>query len=203
MTRHRLPVLTDALATIECVVVDTAVGGTHTVFIGRVVEAAARDGEPLAYYRGSFGRLSGIKETAAYEGTRDWVLRRAHLAEFSDELISRIRATAELVRTQDTRSESALTDLLDLSLRFHAQIVSGAGSPQLTATYRQLQAQAIWRDSCVIDTELWRAGAVFVEEIAAAITARDTARAKRALRLGAEHARDAAVEAIATLGGAA
>jgi len=57
LSAHGLPVLTEALATIECRVEDTAVGGTHTVFLGRVVDASARDGEPLAYYRGGFGRL--------------------------------------------------------------------------------------------------------------------------------------------------
>lgn len=76
VTEHGLPLLGDTLASIECVVEETAAGGTHTIFIGRVVSATARDGEPLAYYRGTFGKLEQALETAAYEGTRDWVLRR-------------------------------------------------------------------------------------------------------------------------------
>lgn len=58
VTRHGLPVVGGALATLECVVDETALGGTHTVFLGRVLDAHVRDGEPLAYYRGAFGRLA-------------------------------------------------------------------------------------------------------------------------------------------------
>ncbi len=71
-----LPLLDGALASIECVVAETAVGGTHTIFLGRVAAARAGEGEPLAYYRGTFGNLDHALETAAYEGARDWVLRR-------------------------------------------------------------------------------------------------------------------------------
>ncbi|GGD25561.1 hypothetical protein GCM10010915_01900 [Microbacterium faecale] len=76
ISEHGLPLLSNTLASIECVVNETAVGGTHTIFLGRVVAAEARDGEPLAYYRGTFGNLERALESAAYEGTRDWVLRR-------------------------------------------------------------------------------------------------------------------------------
>ncbi|PRI11193.1 flavin reductase [Leucobacter massiliensis] len=76
LSEHGLPLLDDTLASIECVVEETAVGGTHTIFLGRVLAAEARDGEPLAYYRGAFGNLERALETAAYEGARDWVLRR-------------------------------------------------------------------------------------------------------------------------------
>lgn len=71
-----VPLLTGSLASIECIVEETASGGTHTIFLGRVVAANAREGEPLAYYRGTFGKLERALEAAAYEGTRDWVLRR-------------------------------------------------------------------------------------------------------------------------------
>jgi flavin reductase (DIM6/NTAB) family NADH-FMN oxidoreductase RutF/DNA-binding GntR family transcriptional regulator len=71
-----LPLLSGTLAALECVVDETATGGTHTIFLGRVVSAEARTGEPLAYYRGTFGNLEHALETAAYEGTREWVLRR-------------------------------------------------------------------------------------------------------------------------------
>lgn len=76
LSPYGLPLLEGALARIECVVAETAVGGTHTIFLGRVVGAEAGDGEPLAYYRGTFGNLERALETAAYEGTREWVLRR-------------------------------------------------------------------------------------------------------------------------------
>jgi flavin reductase (DIM6/NTAB) family NADH-FMN oxidoreductase RutF len=52
-----VPTLDDALATIVCEVMDTPVGGTHTVYFGRALEATAASGGPLAYYRGRFGRF--------------------------------------------------------------------------------------------------------------------------------------------------
>ncbi|UOQ57094.1 flavin reductase [Leucobacter allii] len=73
---HGLPLLDGALATVECTVAETAVGGTHTVFLGTVVSAEARPGEPLAYYRGRFGALEQSTEAAVYAGVRSWVLTR-------------------------------------------------------------------------------------------------------------------------------
>jgi flavin reductase (DIM6/NTAB) family NADH-FMN oxidoreductase RutF len=52
-----VPLLADALATLECRVVDRTTGGTHIVFFGEVEQGSARSGAPLAYYRGQFGRL--------------------------------------------------------------------------------------------------------------------------------------------------
>jgi flavin reductase (DIM6/NTAB) family NADH-FMN oxidoreductase RutF len=51
------PLLAEALAQLECRVVDSTTGGTHVVFFGEVERAAAREGAPLAYYRGQFGKL--------------------------------------------------------------------------------------------------------------------------------------------------
>ena len=51
------PVLRDALATLECRVVEQTHGGTHVVFFGEVDAASARPGAPLAYFRGRFGKL--------------------------------------------------------------------------------------------------------------------------------------------------
>jgi flavin reductase (DIM6/NTAB) family NADH-FMN oxidoreductase RutF len=55
---HGQPLLPEALAHIECRVVDELVAGTHVVFLGRVVALAAEEGMPLAYFRGRFGRLA-------------------------------------------------------------------------------------------------------------------------------------------------
>ncbi|MGW0631957.1 flavin reductase family protein [Streptomyces sp. NPDC002758] len=52
------PLLPDALATFECRVADELIAGTHVVIIGEVERAGGRAGMPLAYFRGSFGRLS-------------------------------------------------------------------------------------------------------------------------------------------------
>ncbi|MDX2376363.1 flavin reductase [Microbacterium sp. LRZ72] len=71
-----LPLIDGVLATIECRVVETASGGTHTVFLGEVIDAQARPGEPLAYFRGQFGSLEPSNEAAAYDRVRSAVLRR-------------------------------------------------------------------------------------------------------------------------------
>ena len=76
LSEQGVPMLAGALATIVCTVEETPTGGTHTVFLGSVTEAAANRGEPLAYFRGTFGRLERVKELAAYNAVRDWVLRR-------------------------------------------------------------------------------------------------------------------------------
>lgn len=56
------PRLAEALATIECRVVERAAGGTHTVFIAEADRAEARAGAaPLAYFRGRFGRLEAVE----------------------------------------------------------------------------------------------------------------------------------------------
>jgi flavin reductase (DIM6/NTAB) family NADH-FMN oxidoreductase RutF len=52
-----VPLLRDALAHLECRVVERVDAGTHTVFLGSVQTAHARVGSPLAYFRGTFGRF--------------------------------------------------------------------------------------------------------------------------------------------------
>lgn len=71
-----VPLLDGALATIVCRVEETPTGGTHTVFLGLATKASAGNGEPLAYFRGTFGRLERVKELAVYNAVREWVLRR-------------------------------------------------------------------------------------------------------------------------------
>jgi flavin reductase (DIM6/NTAB) family NADH-FMN oxidoreductase RutF len=61
---HRLPdgvpVLDEALATVECVTHELAEGGDHLVVIGRVVAVSHPDAheEPLLFYRGRYARLA-------------------------------------------------------------------------------------------------------------------------------------------------
>lgn len=71
-----LPLLGNTLASIECLVSDTATGGTHTIFLGEALHATARPGEPLAYFRGRFDALAKSAEALAYDRVRDWILRR-------------------------------------------------------------------------------------------------------------------------------
>ena len=54
-----LPLLEGALATIECNVTHRLPGGDHTVFVGEIANAAAREGKPLLYFRGAYHRLAG------------------------------------------------------------------------------------------------------------------------------------------------
>ena len=55
--RTGVPVLGGTLATIECRVQEVVPGGTHRVFLSRVVHAEATEGSPLAYFRGTMGKL--------------------------------------------------------------------------------------------------------------------------------------------------
>lgn len=52
------PVLADALAWVDCRVHAAHDGGDHTIFVGEVLAADARAGEPLLYHRGSYTRLA-------------------------------------------------------------------------------------------------------------------------------------------------
>lgn len=75
-----VPVLTDALAHLECDVVEQFGGGTHSVFIGSVRSATAGEGQPLTYYRGDFGRFEFARDDSTYRKARDQVLGRVYPA---------------------------------------------------------------------------------------------------------------------------
>lgn len=70
------PLLEDALATLECRIVEEVTGGTHTVFLAVVERASARSGAPLAYFRGQFGRLELAQDEAAVRDLRGLVMSR-------------------------------------------------------------------------------------------------------------------------------
>ena len=55
--RTGAPVLDEALAWMDCRVTAALPGGDHSVFMGEVLAADAREGTPLLYYRGGFGRF--------------------------------------------------------------------------------------------------------------------------------------------------
>jgi flavin reductase (DIM6/NTAB) family NADH-FMN oxidoreductase RutF/DNA-binding GntR family transcriptional regulator len=71
-----MPLIPGSLAQLECIVTETAVGGTHTVFLGEVVHAEGTDDSPLTYYRGRFGRFEDMVGDVAYRGLRDLVISR-------------------------------------------------------------------------------------------------------------------------------
>ncbi len=53
------PLLTDALATIECQLVDQFPGGDHSIFVGEIITGAVQDdGRPLLYFRSGYHQLT-------------------------------------------------------------------------------------------------------------------------------------------------
>lgn len=53
-----VPVLNNALASLECSLIQKYDGGDHSIFVGKVENTATRDGQPLLYFRGTYGALS-------------------------------------------------------------------------------------------------------------------------------------------------
>ena len=52
-----VPLLADAAAAFDCVVVQMVQAGTHTIFIGAIVAAVARDVPNLMYKAGAYGAI--------------------------------------------------------------------------------------------------------------------------------------------------
>jgi len=52
-----VPILTNALATLECRVKFSYHGGDHSIFVGEVENVSVEDGSPLMYFRGNYGRF--------------------------------------------------------------------------------------------------------------------------------------------------
>jgi flavin reductase len=52
------PLLKTCLASVECTVESTFNCGSHTIFVGRVVNAAVRQATPLLYFDGHFARIA-------------------------------------------------------------------------------------------------------------------------------------------------
>ena len=74
--RRRRAAARDALANLECRVVEEVTGGTHSVFLAEVEHATGRQGAPLAYFRGQFGRLELEQDDDAYRDIRARVMSR-------------------------------------------------------------------------------------------------------------------------------
>ncbi len=52
------PILPGALGVAECEVVDILSGGDHEIFVGQVMATTVSEGQPLLYWRGSYGALN-------------------------------------------------------------------------------------------------------------------------------------------------
>lgn len=56
-----MPVLAEALAKLDCSVVDEHPAGDHTIFVGQVNEVALEEGSPLLYFRGRYGLQARVE----------------------------------------------------------------------------------------------------------------------------------------------
>jgi len=60
--RSGKPVLENALANLDCRVVDAHAAGDHTIFVGEVREIIVGEGTPLLYFRGRYGMEGAARE---------------------------------------------------------------------------------------------------------------------------------------------
>jgi flavin reductase (DIM6/NTAB) family NADH-FMN oxidoreductase RutF len=56
-TAHGTPVLHDALAYLECKLLEARTAGDHTIFIAEVEDIMVRSGKPLVYFRSSYHEI--------------------------------------------------------------------------------------------------------------------------------------------------
>ena len=143
--------LDGSLAHIECRVRDAVTGGTHTVFFGEVVHAEALEGEPLAYFRGRFGRLFPeldlrelCEETFTARSAIELGVVEETVGRVSAEAVARLRERMEA--TQGLVEDGRFTDVArwaDVNARFHEEHVALAGSEPLTAAYRRLSVAGL------------------------------------------------------------
>lgn len=54
------PILSDALAYVDCRVVEVAPAGDHDLFIGEPLAGETRDGQPLIFYSGQYAQLAPL-----------------------------------------------------------------------------------------------------------------------------------------------
>ena len=102
-----VPLIAEAVASLECEVIEEIVGGSISVFLGHVTSASVRDGAPLAPFRGGFGRFEFERNDRAYERARDMVLSRVFAA---GQIIS-IDELADCLDGDRTQAFYALTRL--------------------------------------------------------------------------------------------
>jgi 4-nitrophenol 2-monooxygenase / 4-nitrocatechol 4-monooxygenase, reductase component len=140
------PILSGALAHLECRVRDAVTGGTHTVFIGDVRRAEASVGDPLAYFRGHFGRLAPdldlrelCEETFAARCAMELGVVDQTVGRVPDDELAGLRARMEA--TQGLIEDGHFADVehwAQANAAFHDVHVALAGSKPLSEAYRQL-----------------------------------------------------------------
>jgi flavin reductase (DIM6/NTAB) family NADH-FMN oxidoreductase RutF len=148
--RYGEPLLAEALARVECHVVEEVSGGSHTVFLAQVHQASAGVGTPLAYYRGAFGRL--VLEASTNSEIHDAVrglcaseLGAAALAvgHAPPDKLTELRALVDATSPRGRRSPEvpyAIGDVLEIDRMFHSRLIALADSKALTAAYERIAA---------------------------------------------------------------
>ena len=195
----------------ECRVRDAVTGGTHTVFFGEVQRAEASQGDPLAYFRGRFGRLSPeldltelCEETFAARSAIELGVVELTVGEVGADAVARLRALMET--TQGLIADGHFTDVpgwAEANAAFHDAHVALAGSEPLTETYRRLGVAGLilrtYTDATDADPELAGDHRRLVE----AYENSDVEAARPAVREHADRAARSQRAAIAAGGGGA
>lgn len=52
-----VPLVANAITTLECAVRETLPGGDHTIVVGEVIDAQTREGTPLLYFRSAYREM--------------------------------------------------------------------------------------------------------------------------------------------------
>ena len=106
------PLISGCIAQFEVDVEETVRGGTHLVFLGRVRKVTSHPGNPLAYFRGTFGRMEMQADSAALRAVRDYVVGK--VADISVPLDA--EHIADALEIEVGRTYSALTALANEGL---------------------------------------------------------------------------------------
>jgi 4-nitrophenol 2-monooxygenase / 4-nitrocatechol 4-monooxygenase, reductase component len=106
------PILTGALAVLECQIAQEVRGGSHRVLLANVVRASAGEGSPLAYFRGRFGRIELMQDAEAYRRLRELILTRQA---GPDERLD-VERLADQLHTAPSAVQYALTRLVTENL---------------------------------------------------------------------------------------
>jgi flavin reductase (DIM6/NTAB) family NADH-FMN oxidoreductase RutF len=200
------PLLGGALARLECRVRDAVTGGTHTVFFGEVRNAEAAEGEPLAYFRGRFGRLAPpdadlrelCEETFAARSAIELGVVDRTVGSVSAGAIARLRERMEA--TQGLIADGHFTDVArwaQANAAFHEEHVALAGSEPLTEAYRRLSVAGLILRTYTHATEADPELAGDHRRLVEAYEHRDVEAARAAVREHAERAAKSQRAAIA------
>ena len=215
-----MPLIPGSLAQLECVVTETAVGGTHTVFMGEVLHAEGTDDPPLTYYRGRFGRFQDLVDEGARTQPPDvagaheaidarWAIEIAVVDRVSGHLSAddarRLDASVQAARRAAAQAPLDIAGLLAGEREFHTQFVGLLGNDAVAAFFADLELDEDWLTATGAATGVGvgvgPTSADYLGELLDACTDGDADRARRILGERAETGKRDAQEAIRRAGG--